>query len=170
MHCLNLSAVQLSTLNRIKLVNIIKRLSVLDNATKYNGRVLYNIFKRYAPDAVRQCYRTYWRQYISRYALTNYGLNKKEDFDELEKNYQDKSLFESAKRDLIVSMLNMYTRKGVMANISVKPLFAQPIHSQPIGTIPGNVITPTETPVGNQPNSPPIETPPVEVEDDDMGF
>lgn len=127
-HCLNIGARQLSTVNRLKLIHLIKRLSKLPQATRYNGRVLYRIFRTYAPNAIRQCYRTYWRQFITRYALVNYGLNQKEEFTEIELKYQHPDMYKIAKRDLIISTLDAYTRKG--ASQHVRDKFAAPEHDE----------------------------------------
>jgi hypothetical protein len=138
-HCLQIGATQLSTFDRIKIINMIKQLSQVPISKNYSGAMMYGIFKKYAPHAVKSCYRVFWRQYVSRYALINYGLHKKEDFSEIELKWHDKDLFFKARKDYIVQTLNMFTRKGIEKNLM--PLtFAEPIHDKPIGDQPPNTI------------------------------
>ena len=144
-HCLQLSAKQLSLVNRMKLINIIAKLSKTPQAQKWNGRVLYGIFKKYAPDAIRQCYRTLWTQYIRRYALLNYGLNDPTTFLMEEKAYQDKGLYQQVRANIINQALNMYTNKGYKPN---ENMFAKPIIDKPVGNKKPNTIDPTK-PVKN---------------------
>lgn len=129
-HALQIGARQLNQRNRMQLVRIISQLSKLPMSTKWNGRQLYAIFKRYAPDAVRQCYRTYWRQYVTTSTLVNYGLNKKEEFLDIELKYVDKNLFNQAKQDVIVNTLNLFSKKGVQLS-SVNQAFAKPTPTVP---------------------------------------
>lgn len=157
-HALNLGARQLSQLNRMKLIRVISQLSKLPMATKWNGRQLYAIFKRYAPDAVRQCYRTYWRGFVTTSTLVNYGLNKKEEFLDIELKYVDKNLFNKAKKDIIVNTLALFNKKGVQLS-SIKDSFAKttPTVTAPtIATKVGNQNAPNENtnPQTNETNSP----------------
>jgi len=140
-HAINIGSRSLTQRNRMMLIRIISQLSKLPMSTKWNGRQLYAIFKRYAPDAVRQCYRTYWRQYVTTSTLVNYGLNKKEEFLDIELKYVDKNLFNKAKSDVIVNTLNLFSKKGVQLS-SVNQAFAKPTP-----TVPGTSI---DTKVGNE--------------------
>jgi hypothetical protein len=128
MHCLQLSAKQLSMVERMKLINTIAKLSKVPAAQKWNGRILFNVFKRYCPMALRQCYRTLWMDKISTYSLINYGLNDPATMLEEEKAYGSKMLYMQVKNNIIKKTLDMYTLRGF------KPLenqFAKPIQNQP---------------------------------------
>ena len=152
-HCLQLSAKQLSLFNRMKLINIISRLSKVPAAQKWNGKILFNIFKKYAPEALRQCYRTLWTQYIARYSLINYGLNDPNTFLMEEKAYQDKNLYQQAKFNAINQLLKMYTNKEYKPN---ETMFAKPIHDKPIANTKPNTIDPNK-PVVNPGSVPPTK-------------
>lgn len=158
LHCLQLGARQLSQLNRMKLIRIISQLSKLPMATKWNGRQLYAIFKRYAPDAIRQCYRKFIKVHVTTSTLVNYGLNKKEEFLDIELKYVDKNLFNQAKKDIIVNTLALFNKRGVELS-SVKESFAKttPTVTAPsIATKVGNeTAAPQNTnPQTNETNSP----------------
>lgn len=112
-HALNLAATQLSSIQRTQLVMIIKRLSKVEATRKYPGYILYRIFRRYAPDAIRNSYRTYFRANMVSQYLVNYGLNKAEDFSELELQLQSKYLAREVKYDFFIKTMNMYTGQGV---------------------------------------------------------
>ena len=125
-HILNLSAIQLSTVERMQLVNIIRKLSKVPTAAQYNGRALYAIFKQYAPNAIRHCYRTMWRQFINEGALINYGLNKKEDFSEIELLGNSQRMMQQVKYDFTVNTINLLTGKGVKDKVA--SMFAKPVY------------------------------------------
>lgn len=154
-HAINIGARQLTQMNRMKLIRVISQLSKLPMATKWNGRQLYAIFKRYAPDAIRQSYRTYWKTYVTTSALVNYGLNKKEEFLDIELKYVDKNLFNQAKKDMIVNTLNLFSKNGVNLS-SVKDSYAKPPAAIPtsIGTKTNEQApSTTEAPQTNETNS-----------------
>lgn len=111
-HLLNLGAIQLSIIDRAKIVRTIVRLTNAPSASKFNGRLLYQIFKTYIPQQIKKCYRTFFIHYITHAALINYGLNKEEDFSELELSGQSKDLYAQAQRDYIVKAMNLYSRRG----------------------------------------------------------
>src|SRR3972149_7756150 len=124
-HALSLTAIQLSTTQRLKFINIIRRLSSVDSSSYYNGRILYRIFRQYAPDVVRACYRTYHTHGVKYYALVNYGLNKKESFTEFEKRMTySKQAYLDAKSNYVTTILNTFTRKGFLKS-EAKNIFAQ---------------------------------------------
>lgn len=150
LHCLQLSAKQLSIVNRLKLINIISKLSKVPAAQKWNGRILFNIFKQYAPDAVRQCYRTLWVNNIVTYSLINYGLNDPDSMLAEEKAYGDKGLYMQVKNNIIKKTLDMYTARGF------KPAdgkFAQPIHTTPQPNSKTTMIDP-KTPIVDNTKTP----------------
>lgn len=150
-HALNLGARQLNVSDRAKIVRVIVKLTKIKQSTKYNGALLYRIFKMYLPREMNKCYRTYYRQWITRSALINYGLNSEEDFSELELKFQDKNLSAQAKNDFLVKMLNMATGRGT-AMTATTSTFAKPIED----------ATPIKpTPTGTKP--------PAEPDDDDSG-
>lgn len=155
LHCLQLSARQLSLVNRMKLINIISRLSKVPAARNWNGRILFGIFRKYAPEALVQCYRTLWTQNISRYSLINYGLNDPSSFLIEEKNFMDQSLYQQAKSNLVAQMLNQYTNKGYVAST---PNFAKPIHDKPLDGKPRNTLDPN-TPIKDNTVKPGTTTP-----------
>ena len=124
-HALNLSAKELSTANRLKLVFIIKRLASVDASSKYSGVVLYRILRKYAPNAIKQCYRTYHTSGVKKYSLVNYGLNKEEDYTDVEKMGYSRDGYNEAKNRFVVTMLNTFTRKGYEGN-DVTTQFAKP--------------------------------------------
>jgi hypothetical protein len=111
-HGLNLGANQLNIMERAKIVRTIVRLSQIPQSTKYNGRLLYKILKTYLPNEIKKCYRTYFTNYIQKAALINYGLNKEEEFSDLELNGQAKDLYEKAQRDFQVKAMNLYSKRG----------------------------------------------------------
>lgn len=139
-HCLQLSAKQLSLIDRVKLINIISKLSKVPAAQKWNGRILYGIFKKYAPSAVRSCYRTLWANLILRYSLINYGLNDPSSFLIEEKNFMDKTLYQQSKAMMVSQLLNRYTSR---AYTPIQKTFAKPINNKPVGKEPSNTIDPT---------------------------
>ena len=111
-HLLNISAKQLNILDRTKIIRTIVRLSRIGHSNNYDGRMLYKIFKTYLPREIKKCYRTFFTHGISQIALINYGLNKSEDFTELELAGQDKALFDEAQRDFQVKAMNLYSGRG----------------------------------------------------------
>lgn len=111
-HLLNISAKQLNILDRTKIIRTIVRISKIPSSNKYNGRILYKIFKTYLPNEIKKCYRTFFTYAITNIALLNYGLNKEEDFSELELANQDKILYEQAQRDFQIKAINMYSGRG----------------------------------------------------------
>lgn len=111
-HLLNLAAKQLNIMERARIVRTIARLMKIPNATKYNGKLLYKIFKTYLPIEIQKCYRTFFPQYIHSAALINYGLNDPSKFTEMELSGQAKSLYDQALRDFQVKALNWYTKRG----------------------------------------------------------
>jgi hypothetical protein len=115
-HIINLSARQLSIIDRTRIIRTVVRLSKIPHASKYNGRMLYKIFKTYLPREIRKCYRTYFTHLITQAALINYGLNKEEDFTEMELSSQSKQLFEEAQRDFQVKAMNLYSGRGAKMN------------------------------------------------------
>jgi hypothetical protein len=110
-HALNISAIQLSHIDILKLVTIISKLSKLPGATRYTGRVLYRIFRLYARDQIKKCYRTYHTSMITKYSIVNYGLNKKEDFSNFELNFQSKEMYQDGSNRLVTRMLNFFNKK-----------------------------------------------------------
>ena len=112
-HLLNLSAIQLSTVDRIRLMQVLTRLIKAANNQTFTGRQLYRILKQYAPNAIRSCYRTMFRQYVGSYALVNYGLNSEDYFKKnpllLQRN--NKQLFDLANREFMIKSLNFMTGK-----------------------------------------------------------
>jgi hypothetical protein len=124
-HLLNIGAKQLSVIDRAKIMRIIVNLSKIPNSSKYTGRVLYTIFKAYMPKEMSKCYRTFHTNLITQAALINYGLNKEEDFSELELNGQSKLLYAEAQRDFQVKAINWYSKRGVDLN-KMKDSLAKP--------------------------------------------
>lgn len=128
-HALNLGAKQLTTVDRAKLVHTISRLSRVPNASVYNGRLLYRIFTTYLKPQVAKCYRTYFHSFVTGASLLNYGLNKKEDFNEQDLKMYNPYMYNQAKADYLIKLLDMYTRKGLdlkhirdtLAHIQVAP-------------------------------------------------
>lgn len=165
-HILNLSAIQLSAIDRIRLMQVLKRLITASQKQSFTGRQLYNILKTYAPGAIRSCYRTMWRQYVTNYALVNYGLNSKEFFDKnpilLQRN--NKQLYDLAAREFMIKSLNFMTNKGAdfkFANVATPttPKPTIPTTNQPQPTQPTSqpkFFEPTIKPTlpQNQPNQP----------------
>ena len=106
-HALNINARQLGSIQKVKIINVISKIGKIPQASQYTGRVLYRILRKYLPNEIRLCYRTYKRQYITKTTLINYGLKTKEDFDAIErvKNMERKDnpqLYNEAKKDLII--------------------------------------------------------------------
>lgn len=114
-HLLNLSAIQLSIYDRYKLLRTIKKLSALPIATKMDGAMLYQIFKRYHPQEIKKCYRTLFRHQIAASALINYGLNKAEDFTPLELASDNRAMYNSANADYLTKLMNLYTGGGIVS-------------------------------------------------------
>lgn len=112
-HALNLGARELGTIGRAKIANIIARLSKVPAAKQWDGATLYRIFKTYLPKEVSQCYRTYFRAYISQVSLINYGFNSPDSFTDLDLSQNNKQLFEAAGRDLFIKLLNSFSGRGV---------------------------------------------------------
>lgn len=122
-HLLNLGAKQLSILDRTRIIRTIVRLSKVPNANKYDGRMLYKIFKTYLNREISKCYRTFHTYGIVQASLINYGLNKEEDFSEIELSSQSKELFNQAQKDFQVKAMNLYSGRGAKLN-SVKETMA----------------------------------------------
>ena len=115
-HLLNLGAKQLAPYDRIKIVRTLARLSKIPQSSKYNGRMLYRIFKTYLYKEVRKCYRTFWRQHILRASLISYGLNEEKDLKEFELAVENQQLHIKANNDLFVkSMHQTLQRKHNLA-------------------------------------------------------
>lgn len=113
-HILNLSAKELSTVSRIKLMRGIITMSKIQNsAISSNGAMLYRIFKTYYPQEIKHCYRTLWNTYITRSALINYGLHPKEYYANVPQNFQNNMLLLKAQNDMMMKMFNMYSQRGV---------------------------------------------------------
>ena len=111
-HLLNIGAKQLSILDRTKIIRTIVRLSKIPTSNKYDGRMLYKIFKTYLSREIKKCYRTFFPHAISQSALVNYGLNKAEDFTEMELAGTNQQLFEQAQRDFQIKAMNLYSGRG----------------------------------------------------------
>lgn len=111
-HLLNIGAIQLNVIDRARIVRTIVRLSRIPQATKYNGRLLYKILKRYLPNQIRKCYRTFFTNFITHAALINFGLNNPEDFSEMELGGQSKELYLQAQRDYQVKAINWHSKRG----------------------------------------------------------
>jgi len=144
-HLLNLGARQLSVVDRAKIVRVIVKLSKIKNSTKYNGALLYRIFKQYLWREISKCYRTLHSHLITKAALINYGLNNEEDFSDLEKSFQNKQMFEQARRDIIMKLINLYTGRGVKLN-TLKNKFATTMNVPPPKTNVGPTPTEPEEP------------------------
>lgn len=112
-HALNLAAKELTSVDRAKLVHTIVKLGKVNNATYYNGRVLYRIFVTYLLPQVRKCYRTYFHNYVHQASLINYGLNKPEDFTEQDLRIYNPTLYLQAKKDWLVKLMDLYSKRGV---------------------------------------------------------
>jgi hypothetical protein len=113
-HILNLSAVQLSTMQRIRLMRGIITMSKIQNdAISSNGRMLYRIFKTYYPREVSKCYRTLFNTFIVRSSLINYGLHKKEYYDNQPDSIRNNTMLLKAQRDMMMKMFNLFSRRGV---------------------------------------------------------
>lgn len=125
-HILNIGAIQLSVVDRARLIYVISKVSQIPNAGKYSGLLLYRIFKNYAAVAVRKCYRTLHTNLISKYAVINWGINKEEDFSELDKKFQDKDLYEKARTDFLVKALNIANKRGV-EKVKLEAGFVKPV-------------------------------------------
>ena len=115
-HALNLGAIQLTLIDRYKLLRTIKQLISIPESSKYDGATLYQILKRYNPNEIRKCYRTYKHAHIAASSLINFGLNKESDFTPLELSMQNKPLFAQASADYLVKLMNMYTGRAVAQN------------------------------------------------------
>jgi len=130
-HALNIGAAQLNIVDRAKLMRVLVQLSKIPASNKYTGAMLYRILTTYIKPVIRKCYRTYFKSFVARGALINYGLNKEEDFTELEKNFADKDLYKKATQDLIIKTLNLYSKRGVELK-NVQDSFAKPTVEQPV--------------------------------------
>jgi hypothetical protein len=146
-HALNLAARELNVLDRARIINIIVKLSKAQGASRYSGAVLYRIFKTYARYSISKCYRTYFSASITKVTLINYGLNQEGDFSEAEKNfYNNKQLFEQARKDFLIRMLNIATGRGAKM-LKLQDGLAQPI-GKPVA------VAPTQAPAGPQRQAP----------------
>jgi hypothetical protein len=112
-HALNLAAIELTSVDRARLVHVIARLAKVPNTSIYSGLLLYRIFLMYCRPQVMKCYRTYLHANISSVALVNYGINKPEDFTAADFKLFDPKRWADAKSDYLVRLMNMYTRRGV---------------------------------------------------------
>ena len=145
-HGLNLGARQLSPMDRARIIRVIAKLIKIPQSSKYTGAVLYRIFKTYLPREISKCYRTYNKNLISKAAILNYGLNKPEDMQDIEKQFMNRELFLKSRADVLMKLINMYTGRGV-AKETLEGTFATPIDdaqpqpAQPTGT---GGVTPTE--------------------------
>lgn len=115
-HILNIGARQLSIIDRTRIIRTIVRLSKIPHSSKYDGRMLYKIFKTYLPNEIRKCYRTFFTHLITQASIINYGLNEENDFTEIELASQSKELFNEAKRDFQVKAMNLYSGRGAKMN------------------------------------------------------
>jgi len=111
-HLLNLSAKQLNIIGRAKLLRGIVKLSKTPGASKFNGRVLYQLFKTYFPQEIKVCYRTFFLQKIYAAALINYGLNLPEEFTTEELRGQSSAVYNEALKDYQVKAMNWYSKRG----------------------------------------------------------
>lgn len=111
-HALNLAAKELTSVDRAKLVHTIVKLGKLNNATYYNGRVLYRIFVTYLMPQVRKCYRTYFHHFVHQASLINYGINKPEEFTEQDLRIYNPTLYLQAKKDWLVKLMDLYSKRG----------------------------------------------------------
>jgi len=127
-HSINIGAKQLNIIDRAKIVRVIVKLAKIKSSTKYTGVLLYKIFKQYLPKEIKKCYRTYHKVFITQASLINYGLNSPEDFTQLELSMQDKQLYEKARRDFLIKMLNLYSGRGVK-KAAIENTFATPIET-----------------------------------------
>lgn len=124
-HALNLGARQLNIVDRIKLLRVIKKLSNVASSTNYNGRLLYKIFKTYLAKEIGKCYRTYHKVFVQRITLVNYGLNKPEEYTNMEIRMYNKFQYSTAARDLMVKAMNFMTQTGFDLN-KYNSQFAKP--------------------------------------------
>lgn len=136
LHSLNLSAIQMSTVDRIRLMQVLKRLIDAAKTQTFTGRQLYRILKQTVPNSIRSCYRTFFRSKVTSFSLLNYGLNKEELF---KNNPQllagnNKSLYDLANREFLIKSLNFMT--GKRAEFS----FAKPVIA-PINKPTGPMVT-----------------------------
>ena len=128
-HALNLSAIELTSIDRARLVHVIARLAKVPKSSIYSGLLLYRIFLTYCRPQVMKCYRTYHHTGITSVALVNYGINKPEDFTANNMRLFDPARYAAAKKDFLVRLMNIYTRRGVqlksvqdkLAKINVTP-------------------------------------------------
>ena len=138
-HGLNLAARELGTVGRVKVANVIARLSKVPAARQWDGAMLYRIFKTYLPAEVAICYRTYFHNAITQAAVINYGLNDPKEFSDLEMSQNNKALYDAAGRDLFVKLLNFGTGRGVKMK-AVEDSFAKPIERGEQAKQPPNVV------------------------------
>lgn len=124
-HALNIGARELGTIGRVKIANVIARLTKVPAARKWDGATLYRIFRTYLPLETARCYRTYFHSFITQAAVINYGLNDPAEFSNIEMSQNNRDLFEAAGKDLFVKMLNLYSGRGVKMK-AVEGRFAKP--------------------------------------------
>lgn len=123
-HCIYLNAPQMDSFARMKFISILKRLKDLN--VKWTPRMFFSVLKKYAPEVLRNGYRTLWKYYIVRLALINYGLNTEKDFSEklLKESLNDKPLFQSKDREIYVKILDRMTERGITRK-KFNEIFAQ---------------------------------------------
>ena len=140
-HALNLGARELGTVGRVRIANVVARLSKVPAARKWDGATLYRIFRTYLPAETAKCYRTYFGAFVSQAAVINYGLNDPREFSDEEMSQNNKPLFEAAGRDLFVKMMNLTTGRGVKMK-AVEDRFAKPAERGQQGERPPTVQSP----------------------------
>lgn len=113
LHALNLAAIQLSTIDKIRLFTIIRKLSKLPASSTYTGRILYRIFRQYAYQTIKKCYRTYWLKWISAASIINYGLNDPATVPDIAKRFQNTQMFTLAQKDLLKKSMDLFIRRAV---------------------------------------------------------
>lgn len=119
-HLLNLSAIQLSTIDRLRLMQVLKRLIDAAKNQTFTGRQLYRILRQTVPSAIRNCYRTFFRSKITTFSLLNYGLNNEELFKNNPQllSGNNKSLYDLANREFLIKSLNFMTGKRAEFNFA----------------------------------------------------
>lgn len=115
-HILNLAAVQLSLLDRVRLFNIIKQLTKVESARYYTGLVLYRIFKTYARHQIKKCYRTLHADRVAMASIVNYGIKRKEDIPRESFIFSNKTLYYMAQRDIMKRKMDNFLSRDVERN------------------------------------------------------
>ena len=140
-HALNLAALELNAAERAKLVRTIIRLSKVPAASMLTGRMLYMIFKKYHPQEVKKCYRTYLFSRVVGYSIAAPGLNKAEDVKPEKIGKPDPVLANQARADIILRALHLHSQRP-SALAKVKAMFA----GTPTKPAPAEPAKKTETP------------------------